>query len=122
MLFPTERFPYTNFHDLNLDWILDQVKKIAEELQQLQQKEDADRDAIVALEKRLDDFIASIDDDYIRKVVDEYLQYGVWFGLTDSGYYVVYIPSGWDDIAFKTTGLDIELEAQPEYGHLVITY
>lgn len=122
MLFPTERFPYTNFHDLNLDWILDQVKKIAEELQQLQQKEDADRDAIAALEKRLDDFIASIDDDYIRKVVDEYLQYGVWFGLTDSGYYVVYIPSGWDDIAFRTTGLDIELEAQPEYGHLVITY
>ena len=122
MLFPTERFPYTNFHDLNLDWILDQVKKIAEELQRLQQKEDADHDAIAALEKRLDDFIASIDDDYIRKVVDEYLQYGVWFGLTDSGYYVVYIPSGWDDIAFKTTGLDIELEAQPEYGHLVITY
>lgn len=122
MLFPTERFPYTNFHDLNLDWVLDQVKKIAEELQQLQQKEDADQDAIAALEKRLDDFIASIDDDYIRKVVDEYLQYGVWFGLTDSGYYVVYIPSGWDDIAFKTTGLDIELEAQPEYGHLVITY
>ena len=122
MLFPTERFPYTNFHDLNLDWVLDQVKKIAEELPQLQQKEDADQDAIAALEKRLDDFIASIDDDYIRKVVDEYLQYGVWFGLTDSGYYVVYIPSGWDDIAFKTTGLDIELEAQPEYGHLVITY
>lgn len=122
MLFPTERFPYTNFHDLNLDWILDQVKKIAEELQQLQQKEDADRDEIAALEKRLVDFIASIDDDYIRKVVDEYLQYGVWFGLTDSGYYVVYIPSGWDDIAFRTTGLDIELEAQPEYGHLVITY
>lgn len=122
MLFPTERFPYTNFHDLNLDWILDQVKTIAEELQELQQREGADRDAIAALEQRLDDFIASIDDDYIRAVVNEYLQYGLWFGLSDAGYFVVYIPTGWEDIAFKTSGLDIELEAQPQYGHLVITY
>lgn len=23
-----ERFPYTNFHDLNLDWILEKIKEI----------------------------------------------------------------------------------------------
>lgn len=23
-----ENFPYTNFHELNLDWLLDQMKKI----------------------------------------------------------------------------------------------
>lgn len=24
---PLEQFPYTNFHELNLDWIIDEIKK-----------------------------------------------------------------------------------------------
>lgn len=27
-----EKFPYTNFHELNLDWILDRMKKNSEDL------------------------------------------------------------------------------------------
>lgn len=46
----------------------------------------------------------------------------VFFGLTDSGYFVAYIPESWDDIDFKTTGWDITLAIQPEYGHLVLEY
>lgn len=46
----------------------------------------------------------------------------VWFGLTDSGYFVAYVPESWSDIIFKTTGLDIDLELMPEYGHLVLQY
>lgn len=46
----------------------------------------------------------------------------VFFGLTDSGYFVAYIPESWDDIDFKTTGWDIMLAIQPEYGHLVLEY
>lgn len=46
----------------------------------------------------------------------------VFFGLTDSGYFVAYIPESWDDIDFKTTGWDIMLALQPEYGHLVLEY
>lgn len=46
----------------------------------------------------------------------------VFFGLTDSGYFVAYIPESWDDIDFKTTGWDITLALQPEYGHLVLEY
>ena len=44
----------------------------------------------------------------------------VWFGLTDSGYFVAYIPQSWRDIVFKTTGYDITLDLMPEYGHLVL--
>ena len=46
----------------------------------------------------------------------------VFFGLTDSGYFVAFIPESWDDIDFKTTGWDIMLAIQPEYGHLVLEY
>lgn len=46
----------------------------------------------------------------------------VWFGLTDSGYFVAYIPDSWSDIIFKTTGWDIELDLMPDYGHLVLQY
>lgn len=46
----------------------------------------------------------------------------VWFGLTDAGYFVAYVPDSWSDITFKTTGLDIILDLMPEYGHLVLQY
>ena len=46
----------------------------------------------------------------------------VWFGLTLDGYFVAYIPSGWSDITFNTTGYDINLVAQPDFGHLVLSY
>lgn len=46
----------------------------------------------------------------------------VWFGLTNAGYFVAYVPDSWSDITFKTTGLDIILDLMPEYGHLVLQY
>ena len=44
----------------------------------------------------------------------------VWFGLTDAGDFVAYIPESWDEVTFKTTGLDYTTELQPDYGHLVL--
>lgn len=58
----------------------------------------------------------------VKKMVNEYITAGVYFGLTDSGYFVAYIPSAWKDIKFKTTGYDINIPIQPEYGHLVLQY
>lgn len=58
----------------------------------------------------------------VKKMVNEYITAGVYFGLTDSGYFVAYIPSAWKDIKFKTTGYDIDVPIQPEFGHLVLQY
>ena len=30
-----EQFPYTNFHDLNLDWILKHMKELVQSVQQI---------------------------------------------------------------------------------------
>ena len=46
----------------------------------------------------------------------------VFFGITNDGYFVAYIPESWNDITFNTTGLDINVPIQPEFGHLVLSY
>lgn len=58
----------------------------------------------------------------VKEMVNKYITAGVYFGLTDSGYFCAYIPQEWDSIKFNTTGLDINLDIQPEYGHLVLSY
>ena len=55
-------------------------------------------------------------------IIEDYIATMVFFGITDDGYFVAYIPESWDDITFNTTGLDINLPIQPEYGHLVLSY
>ena len=48
----------------------------------------------------------------------------VFFGLTDDGHYVAYIPDSWSDIVFNTSEYDIILVDHPEvkYGHLILSY
>ena len=58
----------------------------------------------------------------IKEEIEKYIATMVFFGITDNGYFVAYIPNSWKNITFNTTGLDIELELQPEYGHLVLSY
>lgn len=60
--------------------------------------------------------------DYIKELVEQYLAEMILVGLTDTGYFVYYIPESWSEITFETTGLDVFLDLQPEYGHLVLSY
>lgn len=46
----------------------------------------------------------------------------VWFGITDAGYFVAYVPESWGDITFRTTGYDYITELMPDFGHLVLIY
>lgn len=68
------------------------------------------------------DWINNFDTKYAEKIIAQYIATMVFFGLTDSGYFVAYIPENWDTIHFGTTGLDIDAPNQPEYGHLVLLY
>ena len=45
----------------------------------------------------------------------------VFFGITDTGYFVAYIPDGWNDILFGTTGLDI-FPVGEDFGHLTLSF
>lgn len=46
----------------------------------------------------------------------------VWFGITDAGYFVAYVPESWSDITFRTTEYDYVTELIPDFGHLVLIY
>lgn len=59
--------------------------------------------------------------DLIEKYISEAIRM-VFFGLTDSGYFVAYIPENWRDITFNTTEYDIYLSDFHEYGHLTLSY
>ena len=67
-------------------------------------------------------WINNFDTKYAEKIIAQYIATMVFFGLTDSGYFVAYIPENWESIKFGTTGLDVNAPIQPEYGHLVLMY
>lgn len=70
----------------------------------------------------IQNWIDNFNTEYAEKIIADYIATMVFFGLTDSGYFVAYIPENWKSIQFNTTGLDIELDIQTEYGHLVLSY
>ena len=73
-----------------------------------------------------EEWIANYDPGYIRdtvlSVLESRLARMIFVEITDTGYIVYHIPENWDTITFNTTGLDINLALQPEYGHLVLSY
>lgn len=68
------------------------------------------------------EWIDNFNNDYIEKLFEELLPTMVFFGLTEDGYFVAYIPENWNDIQFATTGYDINVDIMPDYGHLVLLY
>lgn len=72
--------------------------------------------------KVVQDWIANFDTSYAEKVLRETIATMIFVEISDAGYIVYHIPKGWENITFNTTGLDIELALQPEYGHLVLSY
>lgn len=67
------------------------------------------------------EWIDNFDTSYAEKIIEDNLAHMIWVGLDDNGYIVYYIPNGWQDIIFNTTGLDIFLDGY-DYGHLVLSF
>lgn len=116
------QFPYSNLHQLNLDWIIEEIKNLQISFEDLKQSSEThfnDLDnATVGIEK----WISSFDTAYIEKVVREYLATMIFVEIGEAGYMIYHIPNNWDNMSFNTTGLDVVLQQMPQYGHLVINY
>lgn len=70
----------------------------------------------------LNKWVANFDSSYIKTLIEQYITTAIFLEITDTGYIVYNIPTSWDAIKFNTTGVDIELENEPEYGHLILSY
>lgn len=67
-------------------------------------------------------WIANFNTSYAEQIIKEYLATMIFVEISDAGYIVYYIPNNWNSIQFNTTGLDVDVDEQPEYGHLVLSY
>ena len=128
-------FPHTRTYDSDLGWLIKCCKSVNEAIDALNQWKSE-------VEPKIEDILKiwgllesgqlpPAIQDAIRKwlsvnaidLLGELVK-TVFFGLTDDGHFVAYIPDGWEDITFNTTYYDIILSAHPEYnyGHLVLSY
>lgn len=126
-------YPYTDFHELNADFLLKNYKKLLESLSKIDTW-------IETHEKEYEELKAIVDDlnagnlpdaaydklklwliNNYKDIMMELIKF-VSFSLSDDGYLVITMPDGWEEIVFNTTGLDIFPPTEPEYGHLTISY
>lgn len=126
------KYPYTDFHELNLDWVLTTVKQLFEAVQQIDGWIDNHQQEYEELKALYDQIMAGNFPPSIKNAFATWMQANaldlvgelvkmVIFNITDDGYFVAYIPESWDDIIFGTTGLDVILPGY-DYGHLVLSY
>lgn len=91
--------------------LIEQDKIFADEISKLQ--EDL---------KEIQNYIDNFDTSFAEQIIKNYLATMIFVEISNSGYIVYYIPESWKEITFNTTGLDIELDLQPNFGHLVLSY
>lgn len=106
-----------------------QLHKLVCYADMLGDKININREDIDELQRLFEQFKESGFDDYyaeqVEKWIDEHLEYiydhtikQIYFGLTEDGYFVAYIPESWDDITFDT----IMNYSDANYGALTLSY
>ena len=126
-------YPYYNFSDYNLDWVINTVKELTPRVAELDAWRSEHEEEYQELKQLYDDILAGQFPDSMIKSLHDWLSRNafdiigemvkmVFFGLTDSGYFTAYIPESWRDITFNTTEWDIDIPCMQEYGHLVLSY
>ena len=125
-------FPHTRTYDSDLGWIIKNMKSTDDAIAALEEFMSDAENAFDELNKLLNDIAEGRFPEEIANAIRQYIVRNyydmvgdmikmLWFGLTDSGYFVAYIPDSWDAVQFNTSGYDVELEIAPDYGHLVLS-
>lgn len=99
--------------------------KVRDKLNELIKQDEVFGEALRQLEKELaevNQWIDNFDTKFVKELVEKYVATMIFVGINDAGYIFYDMPESWDDIQFRTTGLDIDVASMPEYGHLVLSY
>lgn len=116
-----DKYPYTDFNELNLDWILKKIKTLdnffSKEFPELIERIKNDEYNIEKIQKWINDFDIYLLQDALAK----YFKVAIFVEISEAGYIIYNIPETWDEITFNTTGLDIDITGI-EYGHLTLSY
>ena len=132
----TNLFPWTDVHNLNIDWVLKVLKQMAEEWKELIKQVEGNSADIEEPQKQVADLEKLLEDikngdyvdlylDALQNWIDQNLQNLVanivkyiWFGLTDDGHFCAHIPKSWDFITFDT---NMNYDSD-RYGRLLLYY
>lgn len=122
-------YPYTDFHELNADFLLKNYKMLLDSLHKIDgwiETHEKEYEELKALYDDLmtgdypDTFIESLTKWIDKNGVDIIAAKikAVHFGLTNDGYFCAYIPESWSDIHFDT----VTDSNDALYGHLMLLY
>ena len=127
--FFNNEYPYTDFHELNLSWVVARIKILMDQVKNLEDWRAQHEDEYQELKDLYDavmsgnfppSIVAAFEDwmgknaiELVGKLVKH-----VYFGLTNDGYFCAFIPENWSDITFDT----IDTWGDPLYGHLMLMY
>ena len=126
-------FPHTRTYDSDLGWLIKNYESLKKEYDTLVDCCGDVQERLLALESLYDQIMSGNFPETIRNAFVSWMRENaldligelatsVFFEISDAGYWIAYIPESWRDIVFNTTGLDITLAMQPDYGHLVLSY
>lgn len=124
-------FPHTRTYDSDLGWLIKTVKSLLECCESMQEWKTQHEEEYDQLKQLYDDIMNGTFPPALVEAFNKWAKANmpelltemvksVWFGITDDGYFVAYIPDSWDEVIFNTTGLDIVI-ADYDYGHLVLS-
>lgn len=125
-------WPYTDPNRYNDDWLLTKMKELLHELEEIKDWQKEFSDLYEELNNYYKQLIAGTFPEPLKQAFHDWMQKNavdivgnmvknVFFGLTDTGYFIAYIPESWSDIIFNTTGLDVTI-SDVDYGHLILSY
>ena len=125
-------FPHTRTYDKDLGWLIRDYKNLNEALKAIDEWAEETDSTVKEMKELFDQIEAGQLPEAMEEVIHIWLQQNagdilpdivknVFFGLSDDGYFLAFIPDSWDDITFGTTQYD-DFPAGIEYGHLTLSY
>lgn len=121
----TNDFPYTDFHEINLDWILNKIKDLTNNFVELKKQNENLSSDFDILQKKFGELSVYVEsrftDENIRKIIEKYLSTMIFIEISKNGYIIYNIPEQWSDIIFNTNGVDYFLE-DVNFGTLILSY
>ena len=122
-------YPYTDFHELNLSWVITKIKILMDQVKNLEDWRATHEAEYLELKDLYDavmsgnfppSIVAAFEDWMYRNAIELVgkLVKHVYFGLTNDGYFCAFIPENWQDVQFDT----VSNFDDPLYGHLMLIY
>ena len=123
------QFPYTDFHELNLSWLIEKYKLLLQSLQKIDGWIEEHEEEYKELKDYYDQIVSGNFPPEVQAAFENWMKKNaidlvaslvkhVYFGLTNDGYFCAFIPENWSDIHFDSvTNFD-----DPLYGHLMVIY